>query len=998
MSLCNTPSGVSVQRRFSTSPFVVVAVCVATALIVAAQPRLVAAQSVATEENAAAKTPKTAKSTEAAGDVQPADDAPQASPDTDSSAEENSSATEPSTAEEAAEEASRNELARRESLRKELARSETSAGEGEEQWVQFSFQDAEWPEVLRQFAHWAGLTLDMTDVPEGQFSYFDNRRHTPTEAIDILNGYLLPRGYALIRREQFLVVLKTDNELLSSLVPTIELAELGGRGSNELLRVVVPVKEITPSQAAEEVQGLLGPLGKATPMDSSGTVVLQSFGSNLRQAVELLEGVVPPATDDKLDFRSYPLEHLSAAEAEQQVRSLFGLESGTMNVSGARSDVERAMAFRQRMQRGGDDKDRKEANSPPIPLLAQVAMNMKVSATPRTNSLLVTATPAGLELVEEVLRTIDVPDDEAALRAQAANTRVLRVYNIEEADEEEVAKTLDVVMPGVVVNEDRRQETIHVLATPREHEEVASLIRTLDGSKPGTDATVEVIPIRRFDVFAMSDLLRNMFENERRDSRPVIQPEPQTRTLVVRGTEAQVEQIRGALRAYGEGDTEGTAGARSRIRTLTVGESRAKALVQAAQEVVAGSEGESGGIRIVVPGEPKHRKAERPRNPEDDDISRIVPGDRSDVDDRSANISIRGETGLSFDSARFARLVSADLEQAQESDPTELPEENGAPSAADEEADEAEHAASPSDVQSGNIPRVHVEMRGDQLLLYSSDIDALDEVEETMRRLAEQMPDRNEWTVFYLRAAEAEPTALRLYELLPEPAATEYGSSSYDYRRTSLGLSSPAGAAEETTLRIVPDARTNALFVSGTSEQTAQIEDLLELLDSVDLPESYRDRVPRPIPLRYARAADMAEVIQALYKDYLTDPAAQQRENDRRDDKRNRSKNRSQNNPRGGDQSQGVRLTLAIDEAANELLVACNEPLYREIRELVQQRDLAARDTERTVSVMRVGATMPAELDTILESVSSKITAEVTEDPSEQNNSRRDSNNNRRRD
>ena len=150
-----------------------------------------------------------------------------------------------------------------------------------------------WPEVLREFASWCGLSLDLTDTPPGYFNYFDSRQHTPTEAIDILNGYLLPRGYVALRRDRFLVVIRTDNEVLPSMVPSIDVSELDERGANELVRIVVPVDEILPEMAAEEIKGLLGPHGEATPLGSSNSLVIRGFGSTIRQALEFVLARLP---------------------------------------------------------------------------------------------------------------------------------------------------------------------------------------------------------------------------------------------------------------------------------------------------------------------------------------------------------------------------------------------------------------------------------------------------------------------------------------------------------------------------------------------------------------------------------------------------------------------------------------------------------------------------------------------------------------------------------
>lgn len=190
----------------------------------------------------------------------------------------------------------------------------------------------------------------MTNTPPGDFSYFDNRAHSTKEAIDILNGYLLPRGYVLLERDQFLVCLSTENQMLPNLIPTISVEQLDQYGENSLLRLIVPLEEVDAVTAAEEASGVLGPFGEITALESSRSVVLQGFGSGLRQALDILRITRPPVTDDKLEFRSYKVQHLPVADAEKQVRNLFGVDGPDMarNVSGARSEMDRSRYYRER--------------------------------------------------------------------------------------------------------------------------------------------------------------------------------------------------------------------------------------------------------------------------------------------------------------------------------------------------------------------------------------------------------------------------------------------------------------------------------------------------------------------------------------------------------------------------------------------------------------------------------------------------------------------------
>ena len=56
---------------------------------------------------------------------------------------------------------------------------------------------------------------------------------------------------------------------------------------------------------------------------------------------------------------------------------------------------------------------------------------------------------------------------------------------------------------------------------------------------------------------------------------------------------------------------------------------------------------------------------------------------------------------------------------------------------------------------------ISIEVRGDELLVYSGDPESLDDVESTIRDLRRQMPDQTRWTVLYLRVAGAEQAATK---------------------------------------------------------------------------------------------------------------------------------------------------------------------------------------------------------------------------------------------
>lgn len=96
--------------------------------------------------------------------------------------------------------------------------------------VSFNFQHAAWADVLKTFAELAGLTLDLNVVPPGTFNYFDEKEYMPEEALDVINGYLLQKGYVLVRRDQFLVVVNIDDPIPPNLVPKVKVSDLPSCG------------------------------------------------------------------------------------------------------------------------------------------------------------------------------------------------------------------------------------------------------------------------------------------------------------------------------------------------------------------------------------------------------------------------------------------------------------------------------------------------------------------------------------------------------------------------------------------------------------------------------------------------------------------------------------------------------------------------------------------------------------------------------------------------
>jgi type II secretory pathway component GspD/PulD (secretin) len=428
--------------------------------------------------------------------------------------------------------------------------------------IAFNFHEAPWTDVLRLFTDAAGLTLHLRETPPGFFTYYDRRSYTPTEALDVMNRYLLQDGFILVRHDRFLTVLDVNKGIPPNLIETVPVESLITRGATELLRVALPLGDRDAATAAEEVRGLLGPQGTVVSLESAGSIVVTDIAANLRRVQQLLEPP-PIVADAQMTFRSFPLVHVDAQSAADTVRSLFGVVAGMTNVSaggaggsgssssssressrGSRGFDPREMMRRFAEAQSGGGGDRGGGRSSGASAGGQQSpSSTNVSVDRRTNSVLVRAKAEDMKLVSQVIEAIDIPPGEATAfdRGDMLSEPFLQVYQLESADPQEVAKTLSVLHPGMVINEDGRARRVHVWATPAEHREIALHIRQLDGGAAGE--SLVVIPLDGMNAFDVSATLTSLYASDP-DGAPSIQYDPSGRGLIVRGSASQVMQIR----------------------------------------------------------------------------------------------------------------------------------------------------------------------------------------------------------------------------------------------------------------------------------------------------------------------------------------------------------------------------------------------------------------------------------------------------------------------
>ncbi|MES2792367.1 MAG: secretin N-terminal domain-containing protein [Planctomycetota bacterium] len=915
----------------------------------------------------------------------------------------------------------------------------TSTANPEERLMSFSFRFAPWEMVLKHFAEHAGLTLDLNVVPPGTFNYFDDGKFTVTQALDILNGYLTQKGYILVRRDKFLVVVATEGGVPPNLIPQVPLSELPKRGRFELVSVLLPVDGLDPDSAADEAQELLGPQGKIVPLSKSGKLLITDLAGNIQRINDLLNGLGVVPSGNTPIFQSFQLKHVSVLEGEKVVRDLFGLQQRPLGGSAPAATtpaVNNSSSMGgfgmsrfgsggpwgggnpwDRGDRGGDrgDRDRgssssrssSQASTPAAPVSAGNG-RIQVATDLRTNTLMVTAKPEDLKVVEAALKTLDVDDrtNSLARNLNGRNSPQLEVYPISTADSLVVIQTINNLIPSAIVNEDAKAKRLHVFATADEQLQIKALIAQIDGGVEGGE-TALVVQLRRLDPLGAAGSLRNLFKSNGRDEVPMIEADAIGRRLMIRGTTAQVNEIRALLKQMGE-DPDGGAvvdpSLRGPVRTLSLGGRDPREFVEMLQQIWPARD--SNPIRIVVPSAiaPTLKSGSQLNG---GTSSKSAPA----TNDKSASL-IKTRLPLGGDSETLLRdldtllnskTVDQELEEAVNADDDEADDgqqvpstDNAIPVKPVTKQSAAPKSAAASDEAQTTAPEnpdakpVVVAPSGNNLIIASDDLEALDRLQAMVEALALSAPKRTTWTVFYLRTADATETATMLGHLFPSGSISQTADPSSgglmggltgglsSFGSSLMDMTGLSNLATSNALRIVPEIRSNALYVSGPSDLVRQVEDVLKVLDASELPESMRDRVPRMIPVAHADVDEVSGIIENVFKDYMTAPAAAPA-----------GGGGGGFNPLamlmaagagGGDakQKRGIRLTLGVDRRTNSLIVSADENLFRQVEAVVKNLDQAALDANRTIRVVTVNQANSHLVQQALGSLMGKVRVSTT--------------------
>ena len=829
--------------------------------------------------------------------------------------------------------------------------------------LQFSFEDTEWKVIIEWFAKEANLALQPIDEPPpGTFRLTGPEKYTVKEGLDVINHALQMRGYWLVRNKQMLILMNAEKELPAHLIEIVPVSELDNRGKYEVMKVVFSLEGIDDIAAIrDEVEPLIGSKHRdyMAVMVGAQEMLVQETGATLRFIRDMLEKTKKNTQTSAVQV--VELQHVSQEDLLVVARKMLQIpEDRFVSIDGSLSIV-------------------------PEPL----GLKLYVSGTPEM-----------MKKFMALVKQIDVPFDGTAPEPEPL---VLKVYPVR-GNLELAQKILDTILAGrpeMRMSPDEDKGALVIRATASDHELVQTTLDSIEKGNTSFDIiTPNVMDPDELAEQLMSVLGQSVLDDAAASTGPTIVPDALNNRILVRGTPVEVEMVK-EMAAKLDTPREIPESERTNVRVISMTDRQKQKAVGMLGDLLSSS-GMPNRINFVFPKgyDPNNQKPWYMGNQDVDASKRGVRNIRSTNQDFNNQNDADGNAGSNDSVDDQEEDLGGDNSQSdnnqkgsQDSDTDNPPKSsmvlpgkfktpvvyttftNTVVQQDDETstgANKSAKTARQEDEDIQTIPGSDVEIKITEygIVLRSSDLDALDELEFLIQEHITGLSDLGAPSVFWLKHRTATYMKTKLDEILGQGDSGGGGGGLGSLLGGGLqnmvggaagqmlgglmggggGGSSAAALETEDVVTIVADDTTNSLLITATENDLALINDLIELYDrDSSLIDPDTIGATYVVPLLYRDATEVEAILKTQLADVIKsdggqggggDNAARQMQQMQQMMRALTQGNRGRGGG-GGSEEEKPKVRIGIDEAQNAIVITGPSDLAERVKKTVEILDIS---------------------------------------------------------
>lgn len=301
---------------------------------------------------------------------------------------------------------------------------------GAEGELRLNFQGVPFDTVLDYLSKAAGFVIIREVAVTGKIDIVSHQPVTADQAVALVTSLLNDRGYALLRTDRVLRVVKRDDARTRDL-PVISGSDPANvPRTSELVTQVVPLRHTNATKLADTLKPLLPALMTLNANDDSNALIVTDTQTNIRRMLEIIRAL-DTAVSSILEVQVLALRYADAVETADVINKVYEnptTKSATSATGGGQN------GFFGRMRGGGDQgADTSGDAASGSKEAKQIAGYVKAVADQRGNTVIVTAPAEAFKEIRELVTQLDTP-----MEAVSA----LRVFPLRFADATEVANTI----------------------------------------------------------------------------------------------------------------------------------------------------------------------------------------------------------------------------------------------------------------------------------------------------------------------------------------------------------------------------------------------------------------------------------------------------------------------------------------------------------------------------------------------------------------------------
>ncbi len=350
--------------------------------------------------------------------------------------------------------------------------------------IQLSFQNMQIDQVIQWLSENTGKSVVKHPSVHSQVTIISTKKVTRSEAVTMVYRALDMEGFTAIETDTSILIVPTDQESKLSLSPQLSTTTNALPGGHQRLVRVFPLKHLPAADITEKVKTVLSKEAVVVTDDRANVLIITDYNDNLAVAAALI-GALDVEKNEDVIVRAIPLKTVNATEVVKQLQPLYQKLTGR-----------------------------------------QSRELIEVSASETGNNIMVLSSAANFKEIQSLVNSLDTQD---------AQDKIMRTFELKNADAEDVAKQLTDLSKDsdnsggpyrmffygggggggsskkLSFVADRRRNAIVVQGPPSVMEGISNTIAALDLPVNDNSLAPKIVPIENVSAGDVEDVLNDLF-------------------------------------------------------------------------------------------------------------------------------------------------------------------------------------------------------------------------------------------------------------------------------------------------------------------------------------------------------------------------------------------------------------------------------------------------------------------------------------------------------